>query len=70
VGQKGLKATIQLFFFAKPPKCSFGLLLHTLNSSEVIMRGRTAIDLVPYKAQIIPWFQDENKTSDEISSLL
>jgi hypothetical protein len=34
------------------------------------MRGRTTIDLEPYKAQIITWFQDENKTSDEIAQLL
>ena len=34
------------------------------------MRGRTTIDLEPYKAQIITWFQDENKTSDEIAGLL
>jgi hypothetical protein len=31
------------------------------------MGGRTAIDLVPYKAQLITWFQDENKTFDEIA---
>jgi|ERR1035438_8569447 hypothetical protein len=34
------------------------------------MGGRTTIDLVPYKAQIITWFQDENKTLDEIAQLL
>ena len=34
------------------------------------MRGRTTIDLEPYKAQIITWFQDENKTSNEIAQLL
>jgi hypothetical protein len=34
------------------------------------MRGRTTIDLEPYKAQIITWFQDENKTSYEIAQLL
>jgi hypothetical protein len=34
------------------------------------MGGRTTIDLVPYKAQIITWFQDENKTLDEITHLL
>ena len=32
--------------------------------------GCTTIDLEPYKAQIITWFQDENKTSDEIAGLL
>ena len=34
------------------------------------MGGRTAIDLEPYKAQMITWFQDENKTIDEIVELL
>ena len=34
------------------------------------MSGRTAIDLEPYKAQVITWFQDENKTADEIVELL
>jgi hypothetical protein len=34
------------------------------------MGGRTAIDLEPYKAQMITWFQDENKTVDEIVELL
>src|ERR1700722_17947212 len=34
------------------------------------MRGRTTIDLGHYKAQIIAWFQDENKTRDEIAQLL
>ena len=34
------------------------------------MRGRTTINLERYKAQIITWFQDENKTSDEIGQLL
>jgi hypothetical protein len=31
---------------------------------------KTAIDLGPYKAQIITWFQDENKTANEIAELL
>ena len=31
---------------------------------------KTAIDLGPYKAQIITWFRDENKTSNEIVELL
>ena len=31
---------------------------------------KTQIDLGPYKAQIIIWFQDENKTADEIVELL
>ena len=34
------------------------------------MRGRTTIDLEPFKAQIIAWFQDENKTCNEIAQLL
>ena len=34
------------------------------------MCSRTTIDLEPYNAQIITWFQDENKTSDEIVELL
>src|SRR5436853_5921902 len=34
------------------------------------MGGRTAIDLEPYKAQMITWFQNENKTVDEIVELL
>jgi hypothetical protein len=34
------------------------------------MRGRTTIDLEPYKAQLITWFQDENKTVDEIVQAL
>ena len=34
------------------------------------MRGRTTIDLQPFKAQIIAWFQDEHKTLDDIASLL
>jgi hypothetical protein len=34
------------------------------------MRSHTTIDLEPFKAQIITWFQDENKTSDEIAQLL
>jgi hypothetical protein len=31
---------------------------------------KTAIDLGPYKAQIITWFWDENKTANEIIELL
>jgi hypothetical protein len=31
---------------------------------------KTAIDLGPYKAQMITWFRDENKTSNEIVELL
>jgi hypothetical protein len=31
---------------------------------------KTQIDLGPYKAQMIAWFQDENKTVDEIVDLL
>jgi hypothetical protein len=31
---------------------------------------KTAIDLKPYKAQIITWFQDENRTSNDIIELL
>ena len=31
---------------------------------------KTAIDLGPYKAQMITWFQDENKTANEIVELL
>jgi hypothetical protein len=34
------------------------------------MRGRTIVDLSLYKAQIITWFQDENKTAQEIVDLL
>ena len=34
------------------------------------MRGRTTVDLSQYKAQIITWFQDENKTAQEIVQLL
>jgi hypothetical protein len=34
------------------------------------MGGPQTIDLVPYKAQIITWFQDENKTIEEIAQLL
>jgi hypothetical protein len=34
------------------------------------MAGALTIDLVPYKAQIISWFQDENKTIKEIAQLL
>ena len=34
------------------------------------MRGRTIVDLSQYKAQIITWFQDENKTAEEIIELL
>lgn len=32
------------------------------------MAGRTIVDLSLYKAQIITWFQDENKTAQEIVS--
>ena len=28
------------------------------------------VDLVLYKTQIITWFQDENKTAEEIAQLL
>jgi len=31
------------------------------------MVGRTAIDLEPYKAQLISWFQDKNMTATEIA---
>jgi hypothetical protein len=31
---------------------------------------KTQIDLGPYRAQMITWFQDENKTVDEIVDLL
>jgi hypothetical protein len=31
---------------------------------------KTQIDLRPYKTQMIIWFQDENKTADEIVELL
>ena len=31
---------------------------------------KTAIDLGPYKAQMITWFMDENKTVKEITELL
>ena len=31
---------------------------------------KTAIDLGPYKAQMITWFMDENKTVKEIAELL
>jgi hypothetical protein len=72
-GQKGLKVKIR-FFFAKPPKlrnaslnCSSQPAFYHPYSLKVTMRGRTTIDLEPYKAQIITWFQDENKTSDEIA---
>jgi hypothetical protein len=34
------------------------------------MAGRTIVDLSLYKAQIIIWFQDENKTALEIVQLL
>ena len=34
------------------------------------MRGRTAVDLSRYKAQITTRFQDENKTAQEIVQLL
>jgi hypothetical protein len=34
------------------------------------MGGHMAIDLEPYKDQMILWFQDENKTIDEIVELL
>ena len=34
------------------------------------MGGRTAIDLEPYKAQMISWFQDENMTTNEIAESL
>jgi hypothetical protein len=34
------------------------------------MAGAPTIDLMPYKAQIISWFQDENKTIEEIAQLL
>ena len=34
------------------------------------MAGRTIVDLSLYKAQIITWFQDENKTAEEIVQLL
>ena len=34
------------------------------------MADRTIVDLSLYKAQIITWFQDENKTAQEIVRLL
>jgi hypothetical protein len=34
------------------------------------MGGRSTIDLEPYKAQLITWFQDENKTVDKIVQAL
>jgi hypothetical protein len=34
------------------------------------MAGRTIVDLSLYKAQIITWFQDENKTAEEIVQLI
>ena len=34
------------------------------------MAGAPTIDLVPYKAQIIAWFQDENMAIEEIAQLL
>src|SRR5271169_362060 len=34
------------------------------------MAGRTTIDLQLYKAQIISWFEDENKTLEEIADLI
>jgi hypothetical protein len=34
------------------------------------MRGPTIVDLSLYKAKIITWFQDENKTAQEIVDLL
>jgi hypothetical protein len=37
---------------------------------QFAMGGRTAIDFEPYKDQMITWFQDENKTIDEIVELL
>ena len=41
-----------------------------LSSTTLTMRGRTIVDLSLYKAQIITWFQDENKTAQEIVDLL
>ena len=34
------------------------------------MQGRTAINLTLYKAQIISWFQDDDKTLNAIATLL
>jgi hypothetical protein len=34
------------------------------------MVGRTAIDLEPYKAQVISWFQDDNITATEIAEAI
>jgi hypothetical protein len=71
-----IKAIIRIFF-AKPPKLqnaspNFSSLptFYNLYSLKVTMAGRTTINLEPYKAQIIIWFQDENKTSNEIAQLL
>ena len=73
VGQNQLKAIIHSGFrettktdlcshsFAPTQHCKF---------IEITMAGAPTIDLVPYKAQIIAWFQDENKAIEEIAQLL
>ena len=61
------------FLFAKPLKLDFApthLPTQHCKFIEITMAGRTIVDLSLYKAQIITWFQDENKTAKEIVQLL
>jgi len=41
-----------------------------LNSFDITIGDCTIVDLVLYKAQIVTWFQDDNKTAEEIMQLL
>jgi hypothetical protein len=56
--------------FRLPSFINTAITIYFTRTSLQFTMVKTQIDLGPYKAQIIIWFQDENKTADEIVNLL